>query len=103
MNSFLERRHERKLLAAGRLYRRGRGYVIWVHGLLFFGGSIFLLCNAFDYFLDNGAPFRLTDLIRIGSYLAVSAIGGLFYGQRVWRNLDRMLGLDADPTSDPVQ
>lgn len=92
MNTFLERRHERKLLSAGRLYRRGRSYVVLIHGLLFFGGSLFLLCNALDYFFDNGAPFRSTDLIRIGGYLALSIIGGLFYGLRVWRNLDRCLG-----------
>lgn len=92
MSSFLQRRHERKLLSAGRLYRRGRSYVVWVHGLLFFGGSVFLLCNALDYFFDNGAPFHFTDLVRIGGYLTLSVLAGVFYGVRVWRSLDRCLG-----------
>lgn len=103
MGSFLERHHQRKLLSAGRLHRRGRVYVVWVHGLLFFGGSIFLLCNALDYFFDNGAPFRPVDLVRIGAYLVLSVLGGLFYGIRIWRSLDRCLGVAAERTSDPVQ
>ncbi|MFC5864235.1 hypothetical protein ACFPT7_18160 [Acidicapsa dinghuensis] len=101
MGSFLDRRYQRRLLSAGRLYRRGHSYVVWIHGLLFFGGSLFLLCNALDYFFDNGAPFRPSDLVRIGGYLALSIVGGLFYGVRVWHNLDRMLG--PEPTSKPVQ
>lgn len=103
MGTFLERHQERRLLSAGRLHRRGRSYVVWIHGLLFFGGSLFLLLNAVDYFFDNGAPFHPTDLIRIGSYLVLSIAGGLFYGTRVWRNLDRVLGLDSQSTSEPVQ
>ena len=102
MGTFLQRRHERRLLSAGRLYRRGRGYVLWVHGLLFFGGCLFILCNALDYFFfDNGSPFKPVDLIRLGGYLVLSVIGGYLYGLRVWRSLDRMLGRGLSP--NPVQ
>lgn len=103
MGSFLDRRYERRLLSAGRLYRRGRSYVVWIHGVLFFGGSLFLLCNALDFFFDNGAPFRPIDVVRIGGYLVLSIAVGLFYGGRVWRNLDRVLGAGSAPTSYPVQ
>ena len=89
----LSRRHESRLLSAGRLYRRGRGYVVWVHGLLFFGGALFVLLNAVDYFaFDNGSPFQPIDLLRLSAYLVFSVLGGWFYGLRVWRSLDRMLG-----------
>lgn len=108
MSTFLHRfligRHERRLISAGRLYLKGRGYVVWIHGLLFFGGSIFVLCNALDYFFfDNGSPFEPVDLIRLSGYLVLSVLAGWFYGLRVWRSLDRFLGGDPGPSAKPVQ
>jgi hypothetical protein len=94
---YFARRQERRLMNAGRLYRKGRSYVVWMHGLLFFGGSLFILCNALDYFVfDNGSPFKPVDLIRLGGYLVISVFGGYLYGLRVWRNLDRLMGSGPD-------
>jgi hypothetical protein len=104
MSSFLDRRRGHRLESAGRLYRRGRNYVIWVHGLLFFGGTLFILCNALDYFfLDNGTLFRPVDLIKLSAYTLLSLLGGYLYGLFVWRNLDRILGPASDPSTQPLQ
>ena len=52
MSTRQQQRGERQLLSAARLYRKGRVRVLWVNGVLYFGGSLFLLYNAVDYLIE---------------------------------------------------
>ena len=82
----------KRLESAARLYRKGRARVVWVNGVLDGGGSLFVLCNALDYFLDKGALFRPADLVRIVGYLVLSVAAGYLYGRLTWHNLARAFG-----------
>ena len=88
MSSFLIR-HQ---LRAGALYRHGRARVIWIHGVLCFGGPLLVLFNVVDYFFDKGDPFRPTDLFRLAAFLVLSILLGYLYGRLTWRSLDRTFG-----------
>jgi hypothetical protein len=82
----------RRLSTGAHLYRKGRRRVLVVNGMLYCGGSIFLFLNLLDYFRDRGAPFRLTDLLRIAAFLTVSVAIGYLYGRLIWRQLDCLFG-----------
>ena len=52
MSNLFLRGQERRLFRAGLMFRRGRARVVWLNGVLYFGGSLFVLYNAVDYFLE---------------------------------------------------
>jgi len=97
----------KRLESAARLYRKGRARVLWVNGVLYSGGSLFVLLNALDYFLDRGAPFRPIDLTRVLACLVLSVAAGYLYGRLTWRALARAfspdpnVSLDTNVSSDP--
>jgi hypothetical protein len=82
----------KRLESAARLFRKGRRHVVWINGVLYGGGSLFVLCNALDYFVDRGAPFRTGDLVRVAGYLALSLAAGYIYGRLTWHNLGSAFG-----------
>ena len=82
----------KRLESAARLFRKGRTRVVWISGVLYGGGSLFVFCNALDYFLDRGAPFRTADLVRVAGYLVLSLGGGYIYGRLTWHNLASAFG-----------
>jgi hypothetical protein len=82
----------KRLESAARLYRKGRARVLWVNGVLYAGGSLFVLCNTVDYFFDNGTPFRHADFVRAAGYFALSFVAGYLYGRLTWHNLTCAFG-----------
>jgi hypothetical protein len=96
----------KRLESAARLYRKGRARVLWINGVVYGGGSLFVFCNALDYFLDRGAPFRAIGLARVLAYLVLSAVAGYLYGRLTWRNLTCAFSPDPNVSPDshkPVQ
>jgi hypothetical protein len=91
----------KRLEAAARLYRKGRARVLWINGVLYSGGSLFVFCNALDYFLDRGAPFRVIDLTRVLAYLVLSVTAGYLYGRLTWCNLTRAFSRSPNISPDP--
>ncbi len=89
----------KRLESAARLYRKGRTRVLWVDGVLYRGGSLFVFLNVLDYFLDKGAPFRSSDLMRIVAFFALSVTAGYLYGRFTWRNL--ACTFSPDPGTSP--
>lgn len=94
---------QERLLRLGELYRRGRGRVLWVSGVLYFGGSLFLLCNVLDFVIDGGTAFRTGDLWRVAGFVIFSTLVGYLYGLGLWRNLSRTFGSNAVSNDEPVQ
>ena len=86
------RNRERQLLRAGLLYRKGRGRVVWVNGVLFFGGTLFLLYNALDFLIEPNARATPIQLSWFCAALAGCVAAGYVYGFFLWRNLDRTFG-----------
>ena len=91
----------KRLESAARLYRKGRTRVVWMNGVLYCGISLFVFLNVLDYFLDKGAPFRSSDLMRIVAFLALSVTAGYLYGRFTWRNLACTFSPDPRTASDP--
>ena len=91
----------KRLESAARLYRNGRTRVVWMNGVLYGGGSLFVLLNVLDYFLDKGAPFRSSDLMRIVAFFALSVAAGYLYGRFTWRNLACTFSPDRKAAPDP--
>ena len=87
-----DRRRERQLLRAGVLYRKGRARVLWFHGVLRFGGPLFLLYNAVDFFLEPAARPTPVELLWFFAALLGCAIAGYGYGLLTWRQLERTFG-----------
>lgn len=92
MRNFFRRSNERRLLRAGHLYRKGRTHVLWLNGVLFFGGSLFVLYNAVDYFIEPAARPTRIELLWFFTMLGVCVLAGYLYGAMIWRQLDRTFG-----------
>jgi hypothetical protein len=92
MSSFFERRYQNHLLAAQRLYGKGRSRVLWQHGILYFGGSLFLLYNAVAYLLDPRPPLGWKDWVWIALWLMFCLVAGYLRGVIMWRNFQRVFG-----------
>jgi len=91
----LDRSRERRLLRAGLLYRSGRGRVVWRNGVVYFGGSLFLLLNAVDYMAEPRATLTPTSIFWLAAALFGCILLGYGYGVLNWRNLDRLFGQDS--------
>jgi hypothetical protein len=74
------------------MYRRGRARVLWLNGVLFFGGSLFVLYNAVDYVIEPHARATPAELRWFFVALAVCIVAGYGYGHFLWRQLERRFG-----------
>ena len=92
----------KRLESAARLYRKGRTRVVWMNGVLYGGGSLFVLLNALDYFLDKGAPFQSSDLTRVIALLVLSVAAGYLYGHLTWRTLTCTFSSEHQDKPDPA-
>ncbi|WP_263350874.1 hypothetical protein [Acidicapsa acidisoli] len=92
MSQLFVRSQERRLLRAGALYRKGRARVLWLHGVAFFGGSLFVLYNAIDYLIEPAARPTSVETFWFFVALAGCAIAGYLYGVMTWRHLERTFG-----------
>jgi hypothetical protein len=98
-----QQRGERQLLSAARLYRKGRARVLWINGVLYFGGSLFLLYNAVDYLIEpRSRPTATESFWFVIAFLASGAIGYL-YGRFTWTNLLRTFGDSGESVDQNVQ
>lgn len=92
MSNFFARSHERKLVRAGLMYQRGRSRVLWLNGVLCFGGSLFLLYNVIDYFMEPTARATNVQLSWFCAVLLLCIFAGYLYGVFIWRQLERTFG-----------
>ena len=92
MSNFFHRSRERRLLRAGLIYRKGRKRVVWLNGVLYFGGSLFVLYNALDFILEPAARPTATEIFWFFIALACCLGGGYLYGLFIWRQLERTFG-----------
>jgi hypothetical protein len=92
MSNLFFRSRERQLFRAGLMFRRGRMRVLWLNGVLYFGGSLFLLYNAVDYFLQPTARPSSTEVVWFFAVLLLCIFAGYCYGVFLWRQLERTFG-----------
>ena len=92
MSNLFVRSRERKLLRAGHMYRNGRPRVLWLHGVLYFGGTLFVLYNALDYLIEPSARPTSVELRWFFVALALCILAGYTYGLFIWRQLERTFG-----------
>lgn len=92
MSNAFVRNRERRLMRAGLLYHKGRARVLWINGVLFFGGCLFLLYNAVDYLIEPAARPTHVELFWFFAALALCLIAGYIYGVFLWRQLERTFG-----------
>jgi len=92
MSNVFFRNRERHLIRAGLLYRKGRARVLWVNGVLYFGGSLFLLYNVVDYLIEPTARPTSVELFWFGVALGLCLLAGYVYGVFLWRQLERTFG-----------
>jgi hypothetical protein len=74
------------------MYRKGRARVLWTNGVLFFGGSLFLLYNAVDFLLEPAARPTSVETFWFFAALLFCALAGYGYGVVTWRQLERTFG-----------
>lgn len=86
------RSRERRLVRAGLMFRSGRRRVLWLNGVTYFGGSLFLLYNAVDYVVEPAARATRPELFWFFAMLALCAVVGYGYGFFLWRQLERAFG-----------
>ena len=104
MNTDWRQRHgERQLLSAARLYRKGRARVLWINGVLYFGGSLFLLYNAIDYLIEPRARPTSIESFWFVIALLLSGLIGYLYGRFTWTNLVRTFGDSGESVDQNVQ
>jgi hypothetical protein len=89
MGNFFARSHERKLVRAGLMYQRGRTRTLWLNGVLYFGGSLFLLYNVIDYFFEPAARATRSQLSWFCAVLVLCILAGYIHGVFIWRQLER--------------
>ena len=94
MHLALDRSRECRIFRAGLLYRKGRARVVWVNGVVYFGGSLFLFFNAVDYLVEPYSALTSTALFWLVAALLACLSLGYLYGVATWRNLDRFFGPD---------
>jgi hypothetical protein len=92
MSNLFLRGQERRLFRAGLMFRRGRARVVWLNGVLYFGGSLFVLYNAVDYFLEPVARPTPVEVFWFFAALLLSIAAGYCYGIFLWRQLERTFG-----------
>ncbi len=92
MSNLFVRSRERHLIRAGILYRKGRARVLWLNGVAFFGGSLFLLYNAIDYLIEPAARPTSAEIFWFFAALAGCTVAGYLYGLMIWRQLERTFG-----------
>jgi hypothetical protein len=92
MSNLFLRGRERRLFRAGLMFRRGRARVLWLNGVLYFGGSLFVLYNAIDFFLEPAARPTPVEVFWFFAALAFSIAVGYCYGIFLWRQLERTFG-----------
>ena len=92
MTNLFLRSRERRLIRAGLLFRKGRGRVLWLNGVFYFGGSLFLLYNAVDYFAQPGVRPTSVELSWFFAVLVLCVLVGYGYGFFLWRQLERTFG-----------
>ena len=98
--------HRRRLISGVRLYEAGRKRVIWRNGVLYCGGSLFLLYNAVDYLIEPAAPATPIQITWFFVALLASICLGYLYGRFTWHSLDRLFheqSLQTNEPSKPVQ
>jgi hypothetical protein len=103
MNQIPTQPEERRLRAAARLYRKGRERVLWVNGVVYFGGSLFLLYNAVDYLIEPHSRPNPVELLWLVGALVASGLLGYLYGLFTWRNLARTFADPGDSNHQNVQ
>jgi hypothetical protein len=92
MSNLFLRGQERRLFRAGLMFRRGRARAVWLNGVLYFGGSLFVLYNAVDYFLEPVARPTPVEVFWFFAALFLSIAAGYCYGIFLWRQLERTFG-----------
>ena len=92
MSNLFLRGQERRLLRAGLMFRRGRTRVLWLNGVLYFGGSLFLFYNAIDYLVEPVARPTRPEVFWFFAALVLSIAAGYCYGIFLWRQLERTFG-----------
>jgi uncharacterized membrane protein len=92
MSELFVRRRERQLLRAGLTFRKGRSRVLWLHGVLYFGGTLFLLYNAVDYLIEPAARPTSVETAWFFAALILCGLAGYIYGFFMWRCLERTFG-----------
>lgn len=93
----------RRLLSSVRLYQAGRNRVVWRNGVLYCGGTLFVLYNALDYLIEPSARPTPIQLTWFFIALAASLALGYLYGRFTWRSLHRLYAGQGIPPSQPVQ
>ena len=92
MSHLFDRTRERFLIRGGAMYRKGRARVLWLHGVLFFGGTLFLLYNAVDYLIEPSARPTTIEIAWFFVALLACIVIGYLYGVITWRQLERTFG-----------
>jgi hypothetical protein len=92
MSNLFVHRRERQLVRAGLTFRKGRKRVVWLNGVLYFGGTLFLLYNALDYLLEPAARPTAVESFWFFAALILCGLSGYLYGVFMWRSLQRTFG-----------
>ena len=92
INSRTNSRSARHTRTGGLLYRRGRSRVIWLHGVGYFGGSLFLFYNAIAYFLNPQPPRSWQDFLWIAFWSLLCFAAGYLRGLLTWHSLQKIFG-----------
>jgi hypothetical protein len=91
LSSFLERYRASQALIAELMFLKGRTRIVWVHGVSYFGGLLFLAMTALDIERHRHQYAGLREIGWLAVSLVVYCSIGYLYGIWRWRQLRRQV------------
>ncbi|WP_263355922.1 hypothetical protein [Acidicapsa ligni] len=91
-STFLERYKASQALIAELMFLKGRTHIVWVHGVSYFGGLLFLGMTVMDIDRHRHQYTGWREIAWLLGSLAVYCGIGYLYGIWRWRQLKRQVG-----------
>jgi hypothetical protein len=91
------RYRERQRIGAEHILQRGKSHFVWIRGVLFFGGFMFVTMTTLEYWRE---PHHLTGWPTLGFLLfslLLYGFGGYVGGLWMWKRIERIARRQAQP------
>jgi hypothetical protein len=92
LSEFFERYKTAQELMAELMFLKGRTRIVWVHGVLSFGGLLFLSMTILDRYRDRHQFAGWQEVAWLALTAAVYGLMGYGYGVWRWWLIERQVG-----------
>ena len=92
LSEFFERYKTAQALMAELMYLKGRRRIVWLHGVLAFGGLLFVAMTALDRSRDRHQYAGWWEAAWLVLTAVAYGLVGYGYGVWRWRSIERQVG-----------